>query len=320
MSAPAAATGRTPPVLSLCGPTATKKTAFAVQLARALDGEVVSCDSMQIYSGMSIGTAAPSEAERCEIRHHMIGFLHPSTRYSVADYCKDALGCIEQVYERGHVPIVVGGTGLYMDSLLNGIQFEELPSSDELRAELHRMAHEVGGEKLLDMLSETDAGTAQRLHPKDIKRIVRALEVQILTGKTLTQLSAEQARLPTIRAVRFGLDYENRALLYKRIDARVDSMLERGLLEEVRELLRTPGIEKSTALQAIGYKELARVVLGEEQLDVAVTAIKRATRRYAKRQRTWFSRNPEVSWFLLDRQSEEDILLSMLRLYRAHTD
>ncbi len=231
-----------PLVAAVVGPTATGKTWFGVELALALNAEVISCDSMQIYRGMEIGTAAPTLEERRGVPHHMVGILSPTKTYSVADYCRDAAACIKDIVGRGKLPILVGGTGLYLDSLLNGLSYPTLPDAGPLRAQLLAQAAQEGSQALHARLREVDPICAARLHENDTKRIVRALEVFESTGRTMTELGNEARRDPPYRAVRFGLDYQNRAALYERIDRRVDLMIEQGLLEEVRALAALPGV------------------------------------------------------------------------------
>lgn len=306
-----------PFVIALTGPTATGKTAFAVRLAQELGGEIVSCDSMQIYRHMRIGTAVPGEAERQGIPHQMMECLPPQESYSVADYCRDAARCIDDIAARGRQPIVAGGTGLYLDSLLGGLSYSEMPAAQELRQQLRREADERGGEALLERLRALDAETAARLHKNDHKRIIRALEVVHSTGRPLSQLGQEARGEPRYRTLWLGLDYSDRALLYSRIERRVELMMEQGLLDEVRALLALPGIDRGTALQAIGIKELAQALAQDGDVDQAVEDIKRATRRYAKRQQTWFKRNADIHWFYRDQLEDEAILAQMLQLART---
>lgn len=289
----------TPRIAVVTGPTATGKTALGVMLAQDLNGEVVSADSMQIYRGMDIGTAKVTEAEMCGIPHHMIDVADPGEDFSVARYVAQAEEYVTDILSRGKLPVIVGGTGLYIDSLISGRSFAGGEPSPELRRELNERFDLLGGEKLLDELQSIDPERASKLHPSDKKRIVRALEVFHSTGMTITQHDIETQKLPPrYDAAVIALSYEDRDELYKRIDQRVDRMLEAGLLDEVKSLL-TAGIpQTSTGMQAIGYKEIAAFLRGETSLDEAIDAIKRESRRYAKRQLTWLRRNPYIHWFL----------------------
>ena len=275
----------------LSGPTASGKTALGVLLAQQLGGEVVSADSMQIYRRMDIGTAKPTAGEMCGIPHHMIDVAEPEEDYSVARYVEEAAACVEDVFARGKTPVLVGGTGLYIDSLLSGRTFAGGEVDPALRQELSERYDEIGAEGLLGELRKVDPARAEKLHPADKKRIVRALEVYILTGKTITQHDAEtRAVPPRYNAVRLALDYSDRADLYARIDRRVDLMLEQGLLDEVRALLESGVPRTCTAMQAIGYKEIVRALDGACTIDEAAEDIRRESRRYAKRQLTWLRR------------------------------
>ena len=275
----------------LSGPTASGKTALGVLLAQTLDGEVVSADSMQIYRRMDIGTAKPTADEMRGVKHHMIDVAEPEEDYSVARYVEEASACVDDILARGKLPLVVGGTGLYIDSLLSGRTFAGGPVDPALRTELSERYDEIGANGLLGELRKVDPERAAKLHPSDKKRIVRALEVYILTGKTITQHDAEtQAIPPRYEAARIALDYLDRADLYDRIDRRVDLMLEQGLVDEVRALLDSGVPRTCTAMQAIGYKEIVRALDGVCTLDEAAEGIRRESRRYAKRQLTWLRR------------------------------
>ena len=278
-------------VVVLSGPTASGKTALGVLLAQQLGGEVVSADSMQIYRRMDVGTAKPTAEEMCGVPHHMIDVAEPGEDYSVARYVEEAAECVEDVLARGRLPILVGGTGLYIDSLLSGRTFAGGPVDPALRAELSERYDEIGASGLLGELRKVDPERAAKLHPADKKRIVRALEVYILTGKTITQHDAETRAIPPrYDAARIALDYVDRAALYDRIDRRVDGMLARGLVDEVRALLDAGVPRACTAMQAIGYKEIVRALDGACTMEEAAEDIRRESRRYAKRQLTWLRR------------------------------
>ena len=286
-------------VVCVAGPTATGKTRLGVYLAEKLNGEVISCDSMQIYRGMDVGTAKVTQEEMRGIKHHMIDVAEPGEDFSVAAYVLMATPIVEDVISRGKTPIVVGGTGLYMDSLIRGTDFAD-NGSGQVRRELEKIAREQGGEKLLEMLREVDGETAETLHPNNVKRIVRALEVYRLTGETISEHDRRTKERPDrFEAVRIVLSYADRQKLYDRIDSRVDVMLENGLENEVRGLLHALP-ENSTAMAAIGYKEMAEYLRGECTLSEAAEKIKLLSRRYAKRQVTWFKRNGDAKWLFVD--------------------
>ena len=280
----------------ITGPTATGKTRLGILLAQRLDGEIISGDSMQIYRGMDIGTAKPTPAERAAAPHHLIDAADPSEEWSVSRYVEAADAAAQEILSRGKLPVVVGGTGLYIDSLVRGLDFCERSGAEDIcRAELEERYDEIGGEGLLRELAQVDPERASKLHAADKKRIVRAMEVYLLTGKTITEHDAESAaRAPRYDAAYIVLDYAERARLYARIDARVDEMVEQGLFEEVERLSRA-GLS-ATARQAIGYKEPAAALAGELSRAEAVELIKRESRRYAKRQLTWLRRKPDALW------------------------
>ena len=305
------------PVLAVVGPTASGKTALAVELAKRLDGEIVSADSMQIYKGMDIASAKPTEAEKQGIPHHMMDFLPPETPYSVAEYVKAARACILEIHKRQKLPILVGGTGLYVDSLLTGTQFIETETDFDLRARLETEFDALGGEKMLEKLAAFDRDSAARLHPNNRKRIIRAFEVYTLTGKTMTEaLAASREKPSPFTPCYIGIAYENREILYDRINRRVDIMLENGLLAEARAFFQgTP----DTAAQAIGYKELKPYLDGVLSLDEAVANLKRATRNYAKRQITWFKRNPQIHWIYADTCSKQALLAQAITFAETET-
>lgn len=286
-------------IYAVVGPTASGKTEYAIELAEKLDGEIVSCDSMQIYKYMDIGTAKPTPEERRRIKHHMIDIVSPSCNYSVADYVKDASLCLEDIISRGKTPILCGGTGLYVDSLLGNIKFEESERDDELRRELFEKAERDGGESVYDMLKEIDPESAERIHPNNIKRVVRAIEIYKTTGKTKTQLDKESIRESKYDSTIIGIELD-RDVLYRRINDRVDKMIDIGLLQEAKRIYDMGFSRNCTAMQAIGYKELFDYFDGKSSLEEAVEKIKRESRRYAKRQITWFRRNPNINWIKRD--------------------
>ena len=291
-----------PKIAVITGPTASGKTALGVALAETLHGEVVSADSMQIYRRMDIGTAKPTPEEMRGVPHHMIDVAEPEENYSVARYVAEASACVDDILARGKLPVVVGGTGLYIDSLVSGRTFADGSSDSALRQELNERYDEIGGEGLLGELRKVDPERAQKLHAADKKRIVRAMEVYILTGKTITQHDAEtRARPPRYDAARIALDFTERADLYARIDRRVDAMVEAGLFDEERALLASGVPGDCTAMQAIGYKEAAGAVRGEITEAEAAERIRQESRRYAKRQLTWLRRDPSLFWIRFEK-------------------
>lgn len=284
------------PLLAVVGPTASGKTKLAVELALTYNGEVVSADSMQIYRRMDIGTAKPDEAEKKGVPHHMIDVIDPSETFSVADYVARARACILDICSRGRLPILAGGTGLYVDSLIDNITFTPAGSDEGLRLELREIAGREGGQVLLDRLAVYDPQSAAKLHPNNLGRIIRAIEVYETTGITMTEMQRQSRSTPSdYDLCILGLSYPDRSVLYDRINVRVDQMFDRGLVEEVRALLDA-GEAGSTAMQAIGYKETAAYLRGECSLEEAKETIKQGSRRYAKRQMTWFNRNPRIRW------------------------
>lgn len=286
-------------ILAVVGPTASGKSALAVSLAERLNGEVVSCDSMQIYKGFSIATAVPDEAEMRGVPHHLLSFAEPDEAFSVAEYCTLAKKCVEDISERGRLPVLCGGTGLYYNSFVDGIAFADIEGDPELRAQLEERAEGEGGETLLSELARFDPETAARLAPADIKRIIRAIEVYRCSGVTMTEhIRRSRENAPDYRLCAIGLIFSDREMLYDRINKRVDMMLERGLLEETKRFYEnSPG---ATAVQAIGYKEMKPYLDGECSLGEAVENLKRATRRYAKRQLSWFRRDERIKWMNVD--------------------
>lgn len=296
-------------LLCIVGPTASGKTALAVELALALDGEVVSCDSMQVYQGLDIGTAKPTPDETRGIPHHMLDICPVDEAYSVARFVEDGQSCIEDILSRGKLPILAGGTGLYMDALINGREFSLAEADLSTRRQLEEQVRTQGIEPVRELLRLHDPESYQRLHPNDQKRIIRAAEVWLTTGKTITQHNKETAELPPrYPTVKLGLNYRDRAVLYSRIDRRVDLMLEQGLLEEARQLLE--GHQAATAAQAIGYKEFAGYFRGESPLEEAADLVKQESRRYAKRQLTWLRRDRDIHWIILGDQPDMGAVVS----------
>lgn len=294
------------PVVAVVGPTASGKTSLGVQIAGLFDGEVVSADSMQIYRGMDIATAKPTAEEQNGVTHHLIDFLDPSVSFSVADYTELAHKVIADIHAHGKLPVLVGGTGLYIDSVLNDIAFTEIKSNPVLRESLHQFAEENGNGALLEKLRAVDPELAANLHENNVGRIVRALEVYEATGITMSEQQRRSREKPSrYRVLKFGLNYRNRAVLYDRIDRRVDLMMEQGLLKEAETVLASP---MKTAVQAIGYKELSPYFKRQASLDDCLARLKLSTRHYAKRQLTWFLRDPETVWLYPDAEQLTEII------------
>lgn len=306
-------------IICIAGPTASGKTALAVELAKELNGEVVSCDSMQVYKRMDIGTAKPSIDEMQGIVHHMIDVAEPDEDFSVSRYCAMAAPMVEDIVSRGKTAIIAGGTGLYMDSLIQGNDFAPFPSTG-VREKLEQEAAEKGIQTLYDRLSAIDPEAAGRLHLSDKKRIIRALEVYLETGETITEHNRKTQLLPPrFTPLWLGLDFENRADLYERIDRRVGLMLEMGLIDEIQGLLAAGIPEKCTALQAIGYKEFVAALRGECTVEEAADLVRQSSRRYAKRQLTWFRRNKAIHWLVRKPgQSGEEILASARQIFQEN--
>ena len=290
-----------PKIVIICGPTATGKTKLGVALAKQWNGEVVSADSMQIYRHMAIGTARPSEEEMEGVPHHMMAIADPWENYSVARYVEEASACVDDILARGKIPFLVGGTGLYIDALCAGRTFSAFRPESGHRARLQKTAAQGGLPDLWKDLQRIDPEAAEKLHPNDEKRIIRALEVWYETGETITEHNRKTRAIPPrYEALTIALTYQDRQALYDRIDRRVDGMMEQGLAEEVRNLLAMGVPSASTAMQAIGYKELADAVANHGDIQAAAEEIKLRSRQYAKRQLTWFRRNKEAHWIYLE--------------------
>ena len=283
-------------IICIAGPTASGKTALAVKLAKAVNGEVISCDSMQIYRGMDIGTAKPAREEMDGIPHYMLDVADPTEDFSVSRYCEMADPILQDILHRGKTAIIAGGTGLYMDALIRGNSFAPCPSTG-MREKLEDQADQEGMEAMLSLLQSIDPDSAQKLHLADRKRILRALEVYYETGETITAHNLRTQQIPPkYNPLWFALEDENRQNLYDRIDRRVDSMLTNGLIEEIVGLLRAGIPEKCTAMQAIGYKEFVDALQARCTFEEAAERVKQSSRHYAKRQLTWFRRNPAIHW------------------------
>lgn len=287
-------------IVAVVGPTASGKTKLSVELAKNYNGEIISADSMQIYKGMDIATAKPSNDEKCGIRHHLMDFLLPSESYSVACFVEDAKKCVADIVSRNKLPIIAGGTGLYVDSFLNNVNFSDEKRDDVLTQKLWKIYDDKGIDTLLEMLDGIDKTTAEKLAPqKNPKRIIRAIEFYKTTGKPISQQVSESTRVKSpYRAVKIGLNFSDRQKLYDRINLRVDKMMDDGLLDEAKEVLLSD--LSATSVKAIGYKELAPYIMGKRSLDECVEKLKQETRRYAKRQITWFKRDKDINWLYVD--------------------
>ncbi len=308
------------PMICIPGPTASGKTALAVEIAKLTDGEVVSCDSMQIYRRMDIGTAKPTREEMQGIPHHMIDVCEPDEDFSVSRYCELATAAVEDILSRGKTVIIAGGTGLYMDSLIRGNAFAPFPATGQ-REKLEQEADALGMEVMLERLRAIDPDSAARLHLADRKRILRALEVYLETGETITAHNLRtQAIPPRFSPIWLGLDFENRQDLYDRIDRRVDIMLEEGLVEEIRSLLDSGIPQKCTAMQAIGYKEFTDALDGKCSIQEAADRVKQSSRHYAKRQLTWFRRNKSIHWLIRGKNTGSQEILEAARQVLREND
>lgn len=307
-------------VLAVVGPTASGKTALGVELAKRFNGEIISADSMQIYKGMSIATAKPSEEEKCGIPHHLMDFLPAECSYSVAKFVDDAKSVIADIHSRGKLPVIVGGTGLYISSLLDNIEFIQSDDNEELREQLYKKLEIDGIQALYDELMSFDSESALRIGTGNAKRLIRAIEIYRTSGVTMTeQIKNSKLNGSPYIAFKIGLKCKDRENLYKRINLRVDKMLENGLLEETKEVINTNC--SKTSSMAIGYKELIPYLNNECTLDEAVEKLKRETRRYAKRQLTWFRRDSEIHWFDTDTYSDIEALFDdASNLYKKYID
>ncbi len=295
-----------PKIVVITGPTATGKTALGIALAKKTGGMIVSADSMQIYKHMDIGTAKPATDEMASVPHHMIGIVSPFENYSVSRYVRDASRCVDSILCRGKLPIIVGGTGLYIESLISCREFAAM-GDERVRHVLSQRYDSLGGEAMLNELRAVDQICAERLHSNDKKRIVRALEIYEATGMTMTEHDEITRKTPPrYEACVIALSFSERADLYDRINRRVDAMMKDGLLNEVRGLIEMGLTREHTAMQAIGYKELTGVLLDNEDLETAVERIKMESRRYAKRQLSWLRRDKSVRWIMWEKEPDFD--------------
>lgn len=302
-------------VIAIVGPTAVGKTALALALARELDGEIISCDSMQIYKYMDIGTAKPTKEEMEQVKHHLIDIKYPNEDFSCADYALLAKKAVDDIISRGKTPIFCGGTGLYLDSVIEIESFSSGVKDEAYRAELEEYARQNGNEALHSLLCEVDIESANEIHANNVKRVIRALEIYKCTGKRKSDWDKESKETaPPYDATVFFLTASDRAVLVSRIEKRVDIMLEQGLLDEAKFLYENGYLnEKYTSYAAIGYKELVPYLKGEDLLDSCVERLKISTRQYAKRQLTWFGRKENYHKINVDEQNALDVALEILR-------
>lgn len=281
------------PLLVIGGPTASGKTALSVELAKRLDGEIVSADSMQIYKYMDIGSAKPDEAEKGGIPHHLMDVAEPTENFSLGDYLVLARNAIADIHKRGKLPVLTGGTGLYINSLIKNIELTDEQDTHLIREKLTEFAKKHGNEALHQKLCSIDPESAERIHPNNVKRVMRALEIYLATGKTMTESLKDSVKPPIYKAVQYGINFDREAL-YDRINQRVDIMIEQGLVGEVKKLVEMGCGRDNTSMQGIGYKEVMDFLDGKVTLEEMAEEIKQATRRYAKRQITWFKRNDMI--------------------------
>jgi tRNA dimethylallyltransferase len=284
------------PVLVIVGPTAVGKSALSVNVAEMLDTEIISADSMQVYSGMSIGVAAPSAQDLARVRHHFVGIIEPDERFSAADFARRALDVVRELHAQRKIPLVVGGSGLYVKALVDGI-FPGPPADKRLRQQLKEVAADKGYRHLYERLQALDPESAKKIHPKDLRRVVRALEVYELTGFPISKLQRKYRDTgPDLKVTFVGIDRHRRDL-YNRIDERVERMFELGLIAEVTDLLERGYGNEIDRIRPLGYPEVKAYLFGEIDLDRAKYVVKRNSRRYAKRQYTWFKHDPRIRWF-----------------------
>ena len=304
------------PLMAILGPTAVGKTELSLKIAEQINGEIISADSMQIYRNMDIGTAKASQFDRKQIKHHLIDIVNPDQDFSVADYQERVDALIPKIVKRGNIPILVGGTGLYIKAIIQGFLFPEMETNNELRSKLEKEAEKYGNEYVHNKLEEIDIELANKLHPNDLRRVIRGIEVYNETGNTITYYKKKQEATPMrYNALKIGLTRE-REMLYKRINQRIDIMIENGLINEVENLLDSGYDIGMTALQGLGYKEIVGYLNNEYSLDEAVRILKRDTRHFAKRQITWFNRDNDINWFNLSQRNTEPVFNEIMNLIK----
>ena len=296
-----------PKVIVICGPTASGKTALSIELAKKINGEIISCDSMQIYKDMNIGTAKVTREEMQGIKHYLVDFVSPDQRYSVADFKRDAKNAIKEIISKGKIPIIVGGTGLYVDSLIYEIDYPEIELDEKYRSELEKKVEEEGLEKLYRIAEEIDPQAIKKISINDKKRIIRILEIYHATGKNKTEQEEESRKEPEYDYKVFAINWE-REKLYERINKRVDIMIDQGLIQEVQDIKQKYS-NFPTAMQGLGYKEVVDYLNGEYTKEEMIEKIKMETRRYAKRQLTWFRKNKQTTWINGEDELQKNISL-----------
>ncbi len=299
------------------GATASGKTALGIHIAKKFGGEVISADSMQIYKNLSVSTAKPTIEEMCGVKHHLIDFLDVNEKYSVSSYCKDARLVFDELTEKNILPVIVGGTGLYIDSFLSNTHFFESASSDKVKTQLKEELSEKGVQAMYEELLKIDPVACEKIHPNNTVRVLRALEVYRTTGKTITEQTIESHNIePDIEPLYIGISYYDRANLYARINKRVDIMLENGLLDEAKDFFAAN--PSQTAVNSIGCKEIKPYLDGTDSLSNCVENLKKETRRYAKRQITWFKRNEKINWFYADKMNSDELFASVDNLINEY--
>lgn len=294
------------PLIILTGPTAAGKTKLSITLAKAINGEIISADSMQVYRHMDIGSAKIRPEEMQGIRHYLVDILEPTEDFNIVLFQKYARQAIAEIYERGKIPIIVGGTGFYIQSVLYDIDFQESGEDTALRSELEHLARDKGAEYLHDMLGGIDPKAAQEIHANNVKRVIRAIEFYRQTGRKISEHNAAERQKKSAYDSHYFVLTDKREKLYEKIDQRVDMMIEEGLVDEVKRLVDMGCSRDSTAMQGLGYKEIISYLAGEITLDEAVYTIKRDTRHFAKRQLTWFRRERDVIWIEKDQFAYDD--------------
>lgn len=304
------------PLVIIAGPTATGKTKCAVELAKAINGEIISADSIQVYKGMDIGSAKVTFEEMCGVKHHLIDVLEPTQDFNITVFQTLAKEAMDEIYSRGKVPIIAGGTGFYIQSVLYDIDFTENEDNNEIREALTRISLEKDGKDILfAMLKDIDPESADVIDKNNIKRVIRAIEFYKLSGKKISEHNKLQSSKEAAYDARFFVLTDDRKVLYERIDKRVDKMIELGLVEEVRNLLNKGLKRDMVSMQGIGYKEIVSYLMGEISLDEAIYIIKRDTRHFAKRQITWFKREKDVIWLDRSKMTEQEIIKAMTEAY-----
>ncbi|MEJ6950543.1 tRNA (adenosine(37)-N6)-dimethylallyltransferase MiaA [Natronospora cellulosivora (SeqCode)] len=305
------------PLIVITGPTAVGKTSLSIKIAKKINGEIISADSMQIYKKMDIGTAKISKEEQKEIKHHLLDIVDVDYDFSVAEYQEYVDKLIPEIIKRSSIPILVGGTGLYINAIVEGFLFPQMPNNLKLREVLEKEAKEKGNLFVHEKLKKIDPELANKLHPNDLRRVIRGIEVYEQTGKTTTFYKKKQEETPDrYNALKIGLS-RNREELYQRINKRVDIMIKDGLIEEVKDIIDSGYDLGSTALQGLGYKEIINFLNGKYPLEEAVRILKRDTRHFAKRQLTWFRRDKNIKWFNLSKNNQENIYIDIIKLINS---